>query len=54
VIEVVNITKEGTGTGVRAEWIDKVTTIGAGPLIKVFDSSGNAVAGTVDVIIQGY
>jgi len=54
VIEVVNITKEGGGTGLSVAWIDKVTTIGAGPLIKVFDGSGNAVAGTVDVIIQGY
>lgn len=55
-IKTVNITRQYTGTGVDAGWVDKQANPGAagGPLIQVKDGSGAIVAGVVDVIIQGY
>lgn len=46
--------KADSGTGVQAGFVDRSTTIGAGPLIKVFDALGDSVAGTVDVVLKGY
>jgi hypothetical protein len=53
VIENVQITVQADGNGgVTARIEDKNATLG--PLIRVFNSAGTAVAGLVDIDIQGY
>jgi hypothetical protein len=50
-IAVVNATIRGTGQA-TARVVDKDESLG--PLIEIYDFAGAQVAGTVDVIIQGY
>lgn len=48
----VNLTIQGsTGGAVSASVEDKLST---GPLVKVLNSSGTSIAGSVDAIVQGY
>lgn len=52
-ITAVNLTlQDDGGSAFTARVMDKDTV--AGPLIKCFNSSGTAVAGTIDAIVQGY
>lgn len=54
-ILTVNVTMTGGAVGgLSPNAQDHVTTIGAGPLIKIFNGSSTAVSGTVDVTVQGY
>lgn len=55
-IDNINITLQAGGAGLVASWVDKQATAGAanGPLIKVYNSAGAVVAGTVDVRIKGH
>jgi hypothetical protein len=49
----VNLTlQDDGGTGATARVMDKSETLG--PLVNVFNTSGTAVAGVLDAIIQGY
>lgn len=45
-------TPQGSGTGISVVAVDKNVT--SGPLIKVFDDTGTAVSGVVDLSIGGY
>lgn len=55
VIKAVNVTEFAGSAGARnCVAIDRPLTLGAGPLIKIFDGSNNAVSGTADVTVQGY
>lgn len=50
----VQIFDDGVSDAVYSAVIDKQTTVGDGPLVKLYDIDGNLVSGTVDVIIRGY
>ena len=55
-IKIVSVTIQGTigATAVNARVMDKDTTVGAGPLVKLVDSSGAFVSGVIDATVKGY
>jgi len=53
VIVAVNLTlQDDAGTAETAKVLDK--SVSQGPLIECYNSSGTAVAGTVDAVVVGY
>lgn len=54
-IKVVNVSIEDDGGGAKSFVVfDKAVTIGAGPLVKLYNAAGALVAGHVSVTVVGY